>query len=480
MKRNWLRNRAGIESKNKKAASSRSGFFVPLSFRWSLPLSLLLSAVLFPLSVPQFAASPDIIQSPRSAGASTQQARSLHRAPLLGADFTFSSDPFVLIEGWRDPKKGEEMAQAFHRGGLTTLRFLFGGIYSPLGEEATQRVKVENHRTNTYPWFPLDDYVDFIARHDFSTVVGVNVEEGPAVAFDAVKKFIDKGLKSRIVAVELSNEPWLNERPWLPEEFASLSADIIDRLARLDVRFAIPLTVGGENKTPTRLTDDAWNRRMLESLSSRIDLKSRTDVYGVLHLYARGVSSDAVDKFNKAVRPFAPGMQYLVTEFNIKSNLSSNPQLTNAYAIEFARRLAELMARPEIAALYVHAVPYHSIMYWANGRRTATVYGQRDSRLTREDLARGWHLTPAGRVYELYSRLAWNGSIVSFRGGDQSYWTVVNDNGRTIVSLLNCTSRAIRKGISVGGMRLSLSAPPRSIVCFGSNGQEIERLVLPY
>jgi hypothetical protein len=181
-------------------------------------------------------------------GSDTQVAS--RRAPTLGTDMSFASIPSPLIDGWLDKKAGDEMAAAFKGAGLKSLRFLFGGLYSPSGPEATVRVKAENKATNEYQWFPLDAYVDFLESHDFTTIVGINVEEGPDVARDAIQRFIDRGLKSRIVAIELSNEPWLNYRGWLPEDYAARAADVIERLTPLGVRLALPLTVGRDNNTP--------------------------------------------------------------------------------------------------------------------------------------------------------------------------------------------------------------------------------------
>ena len=404
-----------------------------------------------------------------------------HRAPALGTDMSFASIPSPLIDGWLDKKAGDAMAAAFRGAGLRSLRFSSHGFYSPRGPEATARVKAENKQNNQYEWFPLDAYVDFIATHEFTTIVGINVEEGPDVAREAIQRFIDRGLKPRIVAVELSNEPWLNHRPWLPEDYAARAADVIEGLTPLGVRFALPLTVGRDNNTPTKLTDDVWVTRMLRALSTRIDLKKREDVYGVLHLYSRGVRAETVDAFNKVVKPFAPNMCYVVTEFNIRLGLEGNPHLTNKYAMEFARKLADVMSRPEISAMYTHSVPSHSILYWSNGRRYATVVGGRDDRLTGDAMSRGWHLTPTGRVYELYSRLAWNGDVLAYHeDGNQSYWAVRSSDGRVVVTLLNDSGGATRKMANIGGREMTLVGPPRSIVCVDLNGREIERLVLPY
>jgi hypothetical protein len=402
-----------------------------------------------------------------------------HRAPVLGADMSFADGPHVLIEAWQDKGLGEALTAAFKNAGVRTIRFLPGGLYSPRGPEATAALKAENKLTNQYPWFPLENYIAYVGVNDFTTVVGVNVEEGPAVAEDMIGEFIKRGLKSKIVAVELSNEPWLNPRPWVPEEYAARAADVIEGLTPLGVSFGLPLTVGKERNTPTKLSDDEWNSRMLGALAARVDLKNRSDIYGVLHLYSRGVRAGSIKIFNDAVKPVAPRMRYLVTEFNIRLGLEGNPHLGNKYAMEFARKLADVMSEPDIEAMYVHSVPYHSIMYWANGRKNATIIGARDPRLTGEDLARGWHLTPAGKVYRLYSRLAWNGDVIAYKGGDkQSYWAVKGSDGRTVVTFLNDSDKQVKKKVKVAGQELSLSAPPRSIVCFDSNGQEIESLSL--
>jgi hypothetical protein len=403
------------------------------------------------------------------------------RAPILGADLFFANDFSPLIAAWQDKQQGDEMAAALAQAGVSSLRFSSHGYYSASSAQATESVKAENKLTNQYPWFPLDNYVDFIATHDFTTVFGINVEEGPQAAFDAVQKFLSRGLQSKLIAVELSNEPWLNHRPWQPEEYAARAADVIERLTPLGVRFALPLTVGNDNNTPTKLSDTVWNTRMMQALTKRIDLKNRADIYGVLHLYSGGVRAKSVDYFNQIVRPFAPRMRYLVTEFNIRLSLEGNPHLTNKYAMEFARKLADVMSRPEIEAMYVHAVPYHSVLYWANRRGRVTVVGLRDDRLTGEALSRGWHLTPTGRVYAFYSRLAWNGDVIDYHGGDkQSYWAVKSSDGRVVITLLNDSDKATRKKSKVAGREMTLNAPPRAIVSFDTNGQEIERLTLPY
>jgi hypothetical protein len=437
---------------------------------------IVLSAV---LAIAGVGAAQD--QSAPAAAPRPAAQRASHRAPTLGADLDYAGNPSALIDGWLDKKLGEAMAVAFKRAGLRSLRFSSHGLYSPSGPEATARIKAENKLTNQFQWFPMDSYADFIKAHGFTTIVGINVEEGPQVARDAIQKFIDRGLKSKLVAIELSNEPWLNYRPWLPEDYAARAADVIEGLTPLGVRFALPLTVGRDNNTPTKLSDDEWVTRMLRALSIRIDLKKRSDVYGVLHLYSKGVDASAVEAFNRVVRPFASNMRYLVTEFNIRHSLDGNPHLTNKYAMEFARKVAEVMSRPEIEAMYTHAVPFHSILYWSNGRRYATVVGGRDEKLAGDAMSRGWHLTPTGRVYELYSRLAWNGDVLAYHGGGkQSYWAVRSSNGEVVVTLINDSNKATQKKVNIAGSEISLIGPPRSIVCADSKGMMIEQLLLPY
>ena len=404
-----------------------------------------------------------------------------HRAPTLGADLTFAGSPSPLIDGWLDKSAGDEMAAAFKRAGLKTLRFSSHGFYSPQGPEETERIKAENKLTNQYNWFPLDSYADFIKAHGFTTVVGINVEEGPDVARDAMQRFIDRGLKPKVVAIELSNEPWLNHRPWMPEEYAARAADVIEGLTPLGIPFALPLTEGRDNNTPTKLSDNEWVTRMLRALTARIDLKKRSDVYGVLHLYSKGVRGGTVDSFNRVVRPFVSSIRYLVTEFNIRHGLQGNPHLTNKYAMEFARKVADVMGRPEIEALYTHAVPDHSVVYWSNGRRFATVVGHRDDKLTGDAMSRGWHMTPTGRVYELYSRLAWSGEVLTFKQiGSQTYWAVRTEDGKVVVTLINDSGRGTRKKVKIAGGETTVAAPPRSIVCVDQSGKELERLLLSY
>lgn len=446
---------------------------VPSLTRWVEVTLLIIAAAITPVSKGAAAGRQQRAES-------TAIPESKRRPPILGADIAYAGRPPVMIDAFNNKADGDDAARAMKEAGVSTLRFSFHGFYSPLGPAPTERVKSENKLTNEYPWFPFDRYLEFIAAHDFTTVVAINVEEGPAVARSVVQKFVDLGILSKLVAVELSNEPWLNPRPWLPEDYAAHAADIISNLSSLGVKFALPLTVGNERKTPTRLSDSEWVTRMLGALEAKVNLSRRSDIYGVPHLYARGVSAGAIRKFNEVVRPFAPRMRYLITEFNIRSNLEGNPHLSNKYGMEFARKLAELMLAPEIEAMYVHSVPSHSIVYYST-RRFATVVGQRDPRIprTREDA--GWHVTPAGRVYALYSKLAWKGEPVARGGhGEQQYWAVRQPGGRIVFTVLNDSGKGREFKIKSNGLKLTVNISARTIACFDQNGKQLEALSLPY
>ena len=71
--------------------------------------------------------------------------------------------------------------------------------------------------------------------------------------------------------------------------------------------------------------------------------------------------------------------------------------------------------------------------------------------------------------------------MIDYHGGDkQSYWAVKSNDGRVVITLLTDSDKATKKKIKVAGRELTLNAPPRAIVSFDTNGQEIERLALPY
>jgi len=147
--------------------------------------------------------------------------------------------------------------------------------------------------------------------------------------------------------------------------------------------------------------------------------------------------------------------------------------------MEFARNLAVRMAEPEIEGMYVHSVPFHAILYWADGKRLATVVGRSDPKLSGNDMSQGWHLTPAGKVYSLYSDMAWNGEVLGYHeSGDQAYWAVKRDDGQVVVTLLTSRDKEIASRVRIGAVDLRLSAPGKSIVCYDGQGHELRRVSL--
>src|SRR5215208_312783 len=163
----------------------------------TLPLMLLICCgLLTPAGGPSARAQIDAsINVPAKASRASLAANQMtpRRAPVLGTDMSFADGPHVLIEAWQDKDKGEALTAAFKNAGVRSLRFLPGGLYSPRGPEVTAKIKAENKLTNVYPWFPLESYIDYVAANDFTTVVGVNVEEGPEAARDMIEKFINAG-----------------------------------------------------------------------------------------------------------------------------------------------------------------------------------------------------------------------------------------------------------------------------------------------
>ena len=84
-------------------------------------------------------------------------------------------------------------------------------------------------------------------------------------------------------------------------------------------------------------------------------------------------------------------------------------------------------------------------------------------------------------MYELYSRVAWNGDVIAFRGGgNQSYWAVRSSDGNVVVTLVNDSNKEAKKKANIAGREIELIAPARSIVCVDLSGKEIERVTLPY
>src|SRR5215469_3286238 len=80
-----------------------------------------------------------------------------HRAAILGADETFASDPYPLIQGWQDKQKGDAMVASFKAAGLRSLRLGFNDVYSPVSASESENLKAASKFTNQFPWFPFSD-----------------------------------------------------------------------------------------------------------------------------------------------------------------------------------------------------------------------------------------------------------------------------------------------------------------------------------
>jgi hypothetical protein len=171
-------------------------------------------------------------------------------------------------------------------------------------------------------------------------------------------------------------------------------------------------------------------------------------------------------------------MRYLITEYNIRSTLRENQHLTTPFGLEWIERTGRLVADPRVAGLYAHGVPYHSLFYWCDGRGLATVTGLRDTRLRGDDLAAGWHLTPAGRLTGLLAAELWRGDILAFRDeGDVQCWLTRLPGGELRAGLVNCDDVPVRRVFDFGRGPVTVAARPRSAVVFGESG-EIGRVEL--
>src|SRR5262249_12135928 len=102
-----------------------------------------------------------------------------------------------------------------------------------------------------------------------------------------------------------------------------------------------------------------------------------------------------------------------------------------------------------------------------------------DPKLSGDDMSYGWHLTPSGKVYGLYSDLAWNGLVLEYHeSGGQGYWAVERDDGSVVVTLLNSKDKEMARRVRIGALDLRLSAPGKSIVCYDRQGHELRRVSL--
>lgn len=403
-----------------------------------------------------------------------------HAVPILGVDMIYQDAPHVLIRAFKNPKWGDPLADTLeNRLGVHAIRLNSFGFYSFLGPERSAELRRLTRQGNVFPWFNFDEVVAYVAAHDLRIVAGLNPEDGPDAARAFVERFERRGILDHIIAVEIGNEPHLSKRPWQPEEYAEQAAAIIEALEPTGVKFAVSLTLGKETKTPTGISDDDYTRRELGRLDALVPLADRQDIYGVIHLYARGVDPDAIERLNALVRPIAPRMRYLVTEYNIRSSLAENQQLTTEYGLEFVQKTGRLVADPDVAGLFAHGVPYHSLVYFVAETGVATVSGYRDARLTGDGLAPGWHLTPAGRLYGLFASSLWHGDVLAFEErGDVQVWTVRQPDGETRLGVLNATSSPVERTVTLGGTQVTVRLAPRSGVVVGPAG-EIGRVELP-
>ncbi len=399
--------------------------------------------------------------------------------PALGVHFNFADQPNELIFHMVIPEKRPILAQALKDAGVEDLRMSFHGYYSHISREKTLKLKEETKLTNVFPWFPIELYIAFIKTYHFNTVIAVNVEEGPEVAVDLLKRFEKEDALGLISSVELGNEPFLSARPWTPEEYAQKSAEIIKALRPFKVKFAVALIVGKSPDTPVKLSGDDYCERTLAKLSPLIDLKNSDDIYGAIHLYGRGVTPVAVDQFNSIVRKYS-NMKYQVTEYNIRLSLQGNPHLTNAYALEYALKLNRLIMSEDIVGLWVHSFPYHSINYWTDGK-TSTVIGFTDSKLQGSDLIPGWHLTPAGKVHYLYQSLAWGGNILAFlEQDDVQYWVSEAAIPGKVVSILNAKDEPLECVVVFENKKIPIQLKAKEIACYQlDSGKQLTSLYLP-
>jgi hypothetical protein len=397
----------------------------------------------------------------------------------MGVDMIYQDAPHVLIRAFGDERAGAVLGGVLRdRVGVTAIRLNSFGFYSFLGPDRSIELRRQTKQRNNFPWFPIDEVADFVVRNDLRIVAGLNPEDGPEAAVAFVERFRLRGALDRIVAVELGNEPHLSHRPWQPEEYAAASAAIVRALEPFGLPCAVSLTVGSEAKTPTGISDDDYTRRELAALDAELGLSTRDDLYGVVHLYARGVDPAVVDRLNGLVRGVAPRMRYLVTEYNIRSSLKNNDQLTDEYGVELVEKTGRLVAHPDVAGLFVHGVPYHSVVYWSGDGLRATVSGYGDERLSGEALRPGWHLTPAGRLYGLFAKELWRGELLDHtdEGGVQT-WSVRMPDGALRTGVLNATDAAVERTLAVGDAAMRASLAPRTGAVFAAAG-EVARVTL--
>lgn len=404
-------------------------------------------------------------------------------APLVGVDLDYMDAPHVLLREFRGRARGMDVdSGAGHvlrdSLGLGAVRFNSFGFYSFHGPDATEAIRAETHAPNRFPWFPVDEVAEFAGENGLRLVLGLNPEEGPDAAVELAERLQSLGLLQNVAAFEIGNEPHLSKRPWTPEDYAVSAGAIITALAPYEIPCAVSLTVGSESKTPTGISDDEYTRRTLVALDTSISLARHPNLFGVIHLYGAGVDPASIDRLDGLVRPIAPYMRFLVTEFNIRSSLRDNAQLTDDYGLEFIAKTGRLVAHPDVAGLFVHAFPYHSVAYWVGDAGIATVSGYADPRLRGRDLEPGWHLTPAGRLYGLFARELWRGVLLTFEEhGPVQIWTTRAPDGTERLGVLNTGGNMVSVGRRLDGRLVELTLGPRS-AAVRSGGVELGRVEL--
>ena len=120
--------------------------------------------------------------------------------------------------------------------------------------------------------------------------------------------------------------------------------------------------------------------------------------------------------------------------------------------------------------------PIIHCLYFVTRKGIPTVVGYKDPKLGPTGLTPGWHLTPAGRNYSIFSRVAWRGRVLMFgESKDAEYWAVKSDEGDTVFLLLNFGESQITRRFSPG--QIKIAAPPHSLVSVDSSGHEVGRIL---
>ena len=122
---------------------------IQLVFSRMLQISGAAASLVLVSAVSLSPAATRFVETPRGEGAkrvllsraSVPDSNQRRRAPILGADETYASEPWPLILGWQDKDKGAAMVAAFKSAGLRSLRLaaLLKALIGLVGERAQQR-----------------------------------------------------------------------------------------------------------------------------------------------------------------------------------------------------------------------------------------------------------------------------------------------------------------------------------------------------